>query len=105
MLRVYDDIKEAVKNLETSTVYQKFQYIYKPVLSYCLKCRKNTENSSPKVANTNKGKLILLSKCAVKVISRFIQEQQARGLLCSLGLKTVLNFRKRFKIPLFKDTK
>ena len=69
MLRVYDDIKETIKNLETSTVHPKFQSIYKAMLSYCLKCRQNTENNGPKVANTNKGTLIRLSKCAVKVKS------------------------------------
>ena len=30
-----------------------------------LKCRKNTETKNPKIAKTNKGKLIILSKCTV----------------------------------------
>ena len=41
MLREYD-MKEAIKNIKTSAVYQRFQSIYKTMLSYCLKCRKNT---------------------------------------------------------------
>ena len=33
--------------------------------SYCLKCRKNSESENPKVAKTNNGRIMLLSKCAV----------------------------------------
>ena len=33
--------------------------------SYCLKCRKNTENINPRVSNTSNGKTMLLSKCAM----------------------------------------
>ena len=42
---------------------------------HCFKCRKNTESKNPKLARTNKGQLILLSKCAVcdSNISRFIK--------------------------------
>ena len=35
------------------------------MLSYCLKCRKNTESKNPKMAKTNNEKLTLLSNCAV----------------------------------------
>ena len=35
------------------------------MLSYCLKCRKNTENRNPKVASTKNGTIMLLSKWAV----------------------------------------
>ena len=34
------------------------------MLSYCLKCTKNTENKNPKVAITNKG-TIMFSNCAM----------------------------------------
>ena len=37
----------------------------KTMLSYCLKCRKNTENISSRVSNTNSGKTMILSKCAI----------------------------------------
>ena len=30
------------------------------MLSYCLKCRKNTESKNPKVENTKKGRIINL---------------------------------------------
>ena len=35
------------------------------MLSYCLKCRKNTESKNPKVVGTKNGRIILLSKCTV----------------------------------------
>ena len=33
------------------------------MLSYCLKCRKNTESKNPKVARTKNGRIMVLSKC------------------------------------------
>ena len=33
--------------------------------SYCLKCRKDTENINPKVSNTSNGRKTILSKCAI----------------------------------------
>ena len=52
------------------------------MLSYCLKCRKNTENKNAKVVKTKKGRLMLLSKCAVCncKISKFLKEQEAKVL-------------------------
>ena len=70
------------------------------MLSYCLKCKKNTESIDPKVSKTSNGKTMVLSKCAIcgSKKSKFIKEQQAKGLLSNLGLKTPLN-----KIPLLGD--
>ena len=67
------------------------------MLSYCLKCRKNTESKNPKVARTKNGTIMLLSKCAVcdRKTSKFIKQQAASGLLSSSGIKTPLS-----KIPL-----
>ena len=31
--------------------------------SYCLKCRKDTENRNPRVSNSSNGKAMRLSKC------------------------------------------
>ena len=64
---------------------------------YCLKCRKNTESKNPKVSKTKNGKIMLLSKYAVcdTKRSKFIKEQEASGLLSSLGIKTI-------KTPLIK---
>ena len=64
------------------------------MLTYCLKCKKDTENVDVKVIKTKNGRSMLLSKYAVNK-SRFIKEQEAKELLSSLGLKTSLN-----KIPL-----
>ena len=63
---------------------------------YCLKCRKNTESKNPKVAKTKNERIMFLSKCAVcdSKKSKFIKEQEASGLLTSLGRRTLLN-----KIP------
>ena len=60
------------------------------MLSYCLKCRKNTESKNPKVARSKIGRIMLLSKCAVcdSKKSKFIKQQEASGLLSSLGIKT-----------------
>ena len=58
------------------------------MLSHYLKCRKN-----PKVVRTKNGIIMLLSKCEVcdskKV--KFIKDQEASGLLSSLGLNIPLN--------------
>ena len=63
------------------------------MLSYCLKCRKNTESKNPKVTRTKNGRIMLLSKCAVceSKKSKFIKQQEASGLLSSLGIKTPLS--------------
>ena len=68
--------------------------------SYCLKCRKNTENIDPKISSTSNGKAIILSKCAIcgSKKSRFIKNQEAKGLLSNLGTKTPLS-----KVPILGD--
>ena len=70
------------------------------MLSYCLKCKKNTESINPKVSKTTNGKTMILSKCAIcgSKKSKFIKEQQVEGLLSNLGIRTPLN-----KIPLLGD--
>ena len=35
------------------------------MLSYCLKCKKNTVSINPKVSKTTSGKMMILSKCAI----------------------------------------
>ena len=64
---------------------------------YCLKCRKNTENLDSTIFKTKNGRLIMQSVCADCRIkkSRFVKEQEAKGLLSNLWIKTPLN-----KIPL-----
>ena len=61
--------------------------------SYCLKCKKNTENIDPKISSTSNGKAMILSNCAIcgSKKSRFIKHQEAKGLLSKLGIKTPLS--------------
>ena len=63
------------------------------MLSNCLKCRKNTESKNLKVVRDKNKRVMLLSKCAVcdSKKSKFIKEQEANGLLSSLGIKTSLS--------------
>ena len=64
---------------------------------YSVKCRKGTENIDPKMVRTKNNKLVMQSKCSVcgNKKSRFVKEQEAKGLLSNLGIKTSLS-----KIPL-----
>ena len=61
--------------------------------SYCLKCRKDTENINPRISKTTNGRTMVLSKCAIcsSKKSRFIKNQKAKGLLSNLGIKTPLS--------------
>ena len=70
------------------------------MLTYCLKCKKDTKNVNSKVFKTENCKIMLSSKCDLcsSKKSRFTKEEEAKGLLSSLGLKTPLN-----KIPLLGD--
>ena len=65
--------------------------------TYCVKCRKDTENIDPKMFKTKNNRLIMQSKCPVRGInkSRFVKEQEPKGLLSDLGIRTPLS-----KIPL-----
>ena len=49
-------MKEEIKNLKTLTVHQRFESIYKTMLSYCLKCRKNTGSKKSKSCKDKKKK-------------------------------------------------
>ena len=55
---------------------------------YGLRCKTNTDNIDPKMFKTKNNRLIMWWKCSVK-------EQEAKGLLSQLGIKTPLS-----KIPL-----
>ena len=61
--------------------------------SYCLKCRKDTETINSRVSKTSNNRPMMLSKsakCGSK-ISRFIKNQEAKGLLSNLGIRTPLS--------------
>ena len=68
--------------------------------SNCLKCKKNTKNINPQVSSTSNGKVMILSKCAIcgSKKSRFIKNQEAKGLLSNLGIRTPLS-----KVPILGD--
>ena len=70
------------------------------MLSYCLKYKKNTENINPKVSKTSNGGTIILSKCARcgSKKSKFIKEQEIKGLLSNFGMKLFLS-----TIPILGD--
>ena len=57
---------------------------------YCLRCKKDTEDISPRVSNTSNGKTMLLSKCDSKK-SRFIKNQDTEELLSNLGIRTPMS--------------
>ena len=67
------------------------------MLSYYLECTEKTDSKNQTVAKINKGRLTILSKfsvCDTKKL-RFIKEQEASGLLSSLGIDIPFS-----KIPL-----
>ena len=65
--------------------------------TYCLKCKKDTDNIDPKMFKTKNNRLLMQSKYSVckNKKSRYVKEQDAEGLLSNLGIKTTLS-----KIPL-----
>ena len=68
--------------------------------SYCLRCRKDTKNINPRVSNLSNGRTMILSKCAIcdSKKSRFIKNQEAKGLLSNLDVSTPLS-----KVPILGD--
>ena len=62
------------------------------MLSYCFKCRKNTESKNSNVVMTKDGRIMLLPQFPVldSKKSKFVIEQEAGGLLSSLKIKTTL---------------
>ena len=61
--------------------------------SYCLSCKKDTKTIDPKVVKIKNNRLMMLSKCSAcnNKKSKFIKEQEARGLLSNLGIRTPLS--------------
>ena len=70
------------------------------MLSYCLKCKKITENIDPRVSATSNDKTMVLSKYAIcgSKKSKFIKKQEAKGILSNLGIRTTSS-----KIPILED--
>ena len=61
--------------------------------TYCVKCKKDTENIDPKMFRTKSNRLIMQSKCPVCEIKKsiFVKEQEGKGLLNNLGIRTALS--------------
>ena len=79
---------------DDDTVLKYFRVIHKYKMeSYCLKCKKYTKNIDPQVSSTSNGKFMISSKCAIcgNKKSKFIEKQEASGLLSKLGIKTRLS--------------
>ena len=64
--------------------------------TYCIVCKKDTENKNPKAFKTKNERLILKSICLVcnNEKSRFMSKNEGSGLLSNLGIRTPLS-----KIP------
>ena len=64
--------------------------------TYCVKCKRDIGNLNSKIFRTKNNRLIMQSKCPVSGIKKsiFVKEQEAKGLLSNLGIRTPLS-----KIP------
>ena len=53
------------------------------MLSYCLKCKKNTESIDTKVSATSNGRTMILSKCAIcgSIKSKFIKKTRNKRVI------------------------
>ena len=61
--------------------------------TYCIKCRRDSENIDPKMVRTKNNRLIMQSRrfvCGIKK-SRFMKEQKVKGLLSNLRIKKPLS--------------
>ena len=65
--------------------------------TYCLSYGKYTKNTNPKIVKSKNNRSMIRSNSTIcnSKKSRFIKEQQAKGLVSNLGIKTPLN-----KVPL-----
>ena len=61
--------------------------------TYCVRCKNKTENLNPKIFKTKNGGIIMQSKCVECGFkkSKFLKEQEAKGFLSNLGIKTPLS--------------
>ena len=71
-----------------------FKLYIKQCYLFCLKCKKTTGSKNATVVRTKNGKIMLLSKCAVcnSKKSKFLKEQEAKGLISSLKGTKMLVF-------------
>ena len=95
-------MKEKTQSLKASSHNQRFFYsVFKKMLSYCLRCRKNPESKNTTLVRTKKGRIMLLLKSAVcdrKNIKIYLRERSewefrcaAQFLGCSFQMFSFLN--------------
>ena len=65
--------------------------------TYCVNCKKDTENIDRKMFKTKNNRLIMQSKCPVSGIKKLgsLKEQEAKGLMSNLGIRAPFS-----KVPL-----
>ena len=82
------------------SIFNSLNLIKQTMTTYCVKCRRKTENLDSGIFKTKNDRTIMQSKCSVCGIkkSRFAKEQEAKGLLSNLGIRTPLK-----KISLLGD--
>ena len=61
--------------------------------TYCLVCRKNTDNTNSRMIKTENGILQLKSQCSIcgNKKNKFVKEQEAKEFLSSLGIRSPLS--------------
>ena len=76
-------------------------------MPYYLKRRKNKESTNPKAVRTKHGRIMLLSKSAVRSCkkSKLQKEQEVKGLLSSIGIRAPFSQVPLFSPLLFENVK
>ena len=61
--------------------------------TYCVKCKTSTGNIDSKIFRTKNNRLLMQSKCRVckNKKSKFVKEEEEKGLLSNLGINTPLS--------------
>ena len=63
--------------------YELNYFLEQKMLTYCVKCKENTENLNPEIFKTKKGRLIMQSKCAecgIKII-KICERTKSKGVI------------------------
>ena len=83
-------MKEEIKNYKDKW---KFKLYIEQCYLIVWSVEKNRESKNPEVLRTENGRIMLLSKCSgcKSKNSKFLKEQETRGLLSRLGIRTPLD--------------
>ena len=63
-------------------------------ITYCLSCKKGTNNIDPKVVKTKNNKRVIISRCVICNNKKYTFISRGSGLLDSLGLNRPQNSMK-----------